>query len=55
MNIKAIFVSPLRRALETCYDMFKNHPNKPKIIISPHFRENLLSSCDIAGNIEESM
>jgi len=54
LNIKIVIVSPLKRALQTCYETFKDHINKPKIIVLPVFREMLLSSCDIGVNYEQS-
>ncbi|EGR29140.1 phosphoglycerate mutase, putative [Ichthyophthirius multifiliis] len=54
LNIGIVLVSPLRRALETCKEIFKNHKNKPKVIVNPLFREMLLSNCDIGGRILES-
>lgn len=36
--VDVVIVSPLRRALETCHHMFKDHPSKPKIIVDPLFR-----------------
>lgn len=46
-------VSPLKRALETCYETFKDHKNKPKVIVHPLFREMCLSNCDIGSKILE--
>ena len=41
----------MRRALETCYYVFKDHPNvkagKIKLIITPDLREKLHVSVDI--------
>ena len=31
LNIRTVFVSPLRRALQTCYFMFRTHPNRDQI------------------------
>ncbi len=52
--MKLVIVSPLKRALETCYQVFKDHKNKPKVIVHGKFREMLLSSCDIGSKLEES-
>ena len=48
-NLSHVFVSPLRRALETAYYLFKNHPNFLNIIfiLDPDIREHLNSSCDV--------
>ena len=37
-KIDIVFVSPLRRALETCWEIFKDHPSKPQIIVDPLFK-----------------
>lgn len=49
-----MYVSPLRRALETCKEIFENHKSKPKIFPHPLFREMLLSNCDIGARVVES-
>jgi|JI9StandDraft_2_1071091.scaffolds.fasta_scaffold607071_1 broad specificity phosphatase PhoE len=36
--VDIVIVSPLRRALETCHHIFKDHPSKPQIIVDPLFR-----------------
>lgn len=46
-----MLVSPLRRAIQTAYHLFKDHPNKPKLMVVPFLREMLSSSCDIGGNL----
>jgi hypothetical protein len=50
-----IFVSPLRRSMETAHEMFKDHPNFENIqfIIHPMLRENIMTAGDIPGNIGE--
>ena len=35
LDIKYVYISPLRRAIETAYYLFKDHPNNPKFIILP--------------------
>jgi len=42
-------VSPLRRALQTAYLLFKDHPNfnNIEVIIDPNIRETLGSPCSI--------
>ena len=54
MDIGLVYVSPLRRALETCELIFNNHKGSPKIVVNPLFREVILSNCDIGGGILES-
>ena len=54
LKVHTVFVSPLRRTLETTYYMFKNHPNFSKInfIILPTLRESLNTVSDIPENID---
>jgi broad specificity phosphatase PhoE len=52
INITYVVVSPLRRALITSREIFKNHKNKPKIVVWPILREILSSSCDLPDNLE---
>lgn len=54
-NIDLVLVSPLRRTLQTCDIIFKNHKNKPKIIVEPHSRQYFESTCDIGGRMIQSM
>lgn len=53
-NVGLVFVSPLRRALETCKEIFHGHSTNPKIVPHPLFREMILSNCDIGAKILES-
>jgi broad specificity phosphatase PhoE len=48
-NVTAVFISPLRRALQTAYLLFKTHPNFEAInfIVHPHLRENMHTVCDV--------
>lgn len=48
-----MYVSPLVRAIETAYFLFKDHPDKPLIKVVPLMREHLHSVCDIPSNINE--
>ncbi len=48
-DIGLVICSPLRRCLDTTYHIFKNHPNKPKIVVYPGVREYCESNCDIGG------
>jgi len=53
VNIKVVFTSPLRRAIATATEIFKNHKNKPRIVVLPMLREILESSCDIPEDLEK--
>lgn len=55
LSIHTIYVSPLRRALQTVHEIFKNHPDFDRInfVLMPKLREHLHSSNDIPVNIEE--
>lgn len=48
LPIDKIFVSPLRRALQTCKILFSTHPNHPKIIVSPELHEIFNNGHDIS-------
>ena len=53
-----IIVSPLKRTLETAYQMFKEHPNfeNIQVILDPDLREHIFCrSCDIPDPIEETV
>lgn len=54
LKIHTIFVSPLRRTLETAFHVYKTHPNFENIrfIILPLIRESLNTSSDIPSDIE---
>jgi phosphohistidine phosphatase SixA len=53
-EVKTVFISPLRRALETAYLLFKDHSefNNIKFIVHPMLRENTHTVCDIPETIE---
>lgn len=51
INVKFVISSPLRRCLETTRRIFKDHPNKPKIVVWPVVKEMLLSSCDVPDDL----
>lgn len=55
LNVHTVFVSPLRRALQTAHEVFKNHPDFSAInfVILPQLREFLNCTHDIPTNIEE--
>ena len=48
-EVKTVFVSPLRRALQTAYLVFKDHPNfkNIKFIMHPDLREVAHTVCDV--------
>lgn len=48
IQVDKIFVSPLRRALETCRILFDDHPNRPKIIVHPGLTEKLHDAPDVS-------
>jgi glucosyl-3-phosphoglycerate phosphatase len=48
LEISKVFVSPLRRALETCKILFSNHPMQPKIIVHPILHEVLHNGHDLS-------
>jgi broad specificity phosphatase PhoE len=48
IHIEKIFVSPLRRALETCRILFADHPSRPKIIVHPGLTEKLHDAPDVS-------
>merc|ERR1719498_2117395 len=51
VNFQTVFVSPLRRTMETAYHTFKDHENfksgKMKFILPPMLRELFSMSCDV--------
>jgi hypothetical protein len=57
LKIHTIFISPLRRALQTTYHVYKSHPDfeKIKFIILPSLREGLNTSSDIPANINDTV
>lgn len=55
IHVDVVIVSPLRRALETCWEIFKDHPSKPQIVVDPLFKEILESTCDIGNRLEQSI
>ena len=52
VNISLVLVSPLRRALQTAYYAFNDHPSKPKFKVILLGREVMASSCSFPGDIE---
>ena len=47
----------MRRTLETAYNLFKNHPQFADlpVILNPYLREQLHASCDVPGNINNTI
>lgn len=48
LRVKAVFVSPLRRALRTAQILFENHPDQPRIIVHPQLSEKLKNAPDVS-------
>jgi broad specificity phosphatase PhoE len=38
-DIQLVMVSPLRRTMQTCDIIFRNHKSKPKILVEPRLRQ----------------
>ena len=57
LKVEYVLVSPLRRALQTAYHTFKNHPNFENIqfILVPKLREAIDTSWDIPLNIQDTV
>ena len=51
IDYRTVFVSPMRRTIQTAMLIFEDHPNirdnKLNFIVHPHLRERLNASCDI--------
>ena len=45
----------MRRTLETCHIIFRDHKSKPKIIVDPHLRQYFESTCDIGSKMINSI
>ncbi len=56
LPIKIVFVSPLRRALETCDLLFSRHPNHANIrfIVHPMLREILNNANDVPSMLSDT-
>eukprot|EP00347_Sterkiella_histriomuscorum_P008388 403345286 len=54
-DVRTVFVSPLRRALQTAYLLFKDHENfdRIKFIVHPMLRENTHTVCDIPESLDQ--
>jgi len=52
VNVTLVITSPLRRCLQTTHGIFKDHKNKPKVIVWPIVKEMLLSGCDVADDLD---
>jgi len=52
-NIKHVICSPIRRCIETAKIVFKDHPNSPKILINPMFRELQCCVADMGSPLDE--
>lgn len=47
IDVDLIFVSPLRRTIQTAINIFTNHKSNKKFVINEYMRERIISSCDI--------
>ncbi len=54
-HVDLVLCSPLRRTMQTCDIVFRDHPSKPRIIVDPSLRQYFESTCDIGGRMRESM
>ena len=50
-QIHVVLVSPLRRALQTCDIIFKDHPSKPMIIVEPLLTETVHSASNFGTHL----
>lgn len=57
LKVDSVLVSPLRRAMETAYHVFKNHPSfdNIKFIVVPKLREAVDTAWDIPVNILDTV
>ena len=55
MKIHSVIVSPLRRTLETAYQVYWTHPDfdRIKFVVWPLIRESLNTSSDVPSDIDE--
>ena len=55
LKIHTIFVSPMRRTLETAYHTYKTHPDFERIrfVLLPTVRESLNTSSDFPSDVDE--
>jgi len=51
INVGLVVTSPLRRSMETAHIIFKDHKDKPRIVVWPIIKEMLLSTCDCSDDI----
>lgn len=54
-QVGIVIVSPLRRAVETAFHIFKNAPQKPKMIVDPLYTEIIAASCDLGLKIRQTI
>jgi broad specificity phosphatase PhoE len=57
IDVHTVFISPLRRAMQTTYYTFKEHPNLEniKFVVVPGCREFMNLASGIPSNIEETV
>lgn len=53
-DVGIVFTSPMRRALTTTHEIFKNHRSKPLVLVTPSMSEMIEDSGDIPGDILET-
>lgn len=49
VHIDVVYVSPLYRTLQTCQNLFANHPSNPRIIVQPLAYETMCCACDLSS------
>jgi broad specificity phosphatase PhoE len=50
-ELDIIISSPMRRCLQTCNYVFKDHISNAPVIVDPLFREVMSSRCDIGARL----
>ena len=50
-----MLTSPLNRAIVSVYEVFKDHKNKPKVIVDPLLGERMTSACDLGARLKDTM
>ncbi len=51
IHLDLIVCSPMRRTIQTCNLIFKDHKSKAPVIVDPLFREAISSRCDIGSRL----
>lgn len=50
-HVGIVFTSPMRRALTTTHEIFKDHKSKPLVIVTPAMSEMIEDAGDVPGDI----